>query len=174
MARNRFRGTRFVRKVGRTSWFGLTPTSTSLGTSAAALVSSLNAAALARCPFTILRTHLMISIASDQLAADESQFGAVAMAVVTEQASAIGVTAVPTPINDLASDLFYLHELVASALQLNSAIGMNSPARYTVKVDSKAMRKVNDDQDIILVAETSAISSGVNYQIAGRFLIKES
>jgi len=38
--------------------------------------------------------------------------------------------------------------------------------------DSRAMRKVEDGQDIALVAESGGASVGVNFTKSGRFLIK--
>jgi hypothetical protein len=50
-----------------------------------------------------------MAISSDQFAQSESQIGAIGLAVVTDQAVGIGVTAVPTPITDLSSDSWFLH-----------------------------------------------------------------
>jgi len=58
-------------------------------------------------------------------------------------------------------------EFVASATP--SFIGANGLGRV---VDSKAMRKVEDGQDLIRVVETSSISLGVAIVYSGRALIK--
>ncbi len=70
------------------------------------LLSSLNAAALALRPFTIVRTRGIAHMVSDQVIASETPFGALGFAVVSDQGSAIGVTAVPVPIPDVGSCLF--------------------------------------------------------------------
>ena len=173
MAR-KLRSRGFQRRPGRTSWAFLAPTSTSIETSTAVLIAQSNAALDAKRPFTVLRTHILVSIATNQLIADESQFGAFGVCVVTDQASAIGVTVIPTPITDIGSDSWFAHQLVAAALLFGDATGFASPGRANFFLDSKAMRKVNDDQDVVMVAETAAISSGINFQIAGRILIKEN
>jgi hypothetical protein len=41
-------------------------------------------------------------------------------------------------------------------------------------IDSKAMRKVNDSEDLIIVFEGSASGDGVTIVSAGRILIRES
>jgi len=161
------------RSPGKTSWVSLQVTNISLDTNATALILAQSADLDIKRPFTILRTHLFLSVGSDQSAADEVQFGAVGMCVVADQASAIGITAVPTPITDLGSDLFFLHQFFASDFALATAIGI-AGTRKIFEISSKAMRKVNDDQEAILVGEVASISNGVNIQLGGRMLIKEN
>ncbi len=164
-----------IRRSGprrETSWLSIAATTTTLA-SGAALISSLNAAALALRPFTIVRTYLEIQISSDQASASEAQIGAVGMAVVSDQATAVGVTAVPTPTTEIGSDLFYLHQVCMSRMLLHTAVGVESPRGRIYSIDSKAMRKVNNDSDVILVGEADASQAGLIFDIMGRFLIKE-
>jgi len=141
--------------------------------SAAVLIASLSAAADAKRPFTIIRSYLHVHLRSDQLSADEFQQVAVGMCVVTDQASAIGVTAVPTPSTDADSDMWYLHRWMTSDFAFITGAGFDAASGISADIDSKAARKVNDDQDVLLVAETSALSEGIQLVTAGRFLIKE-
>ena len=170
----------FTRSRGRsgsrrlTSWIGIDPIINVEAGNSVSLTHALNAAALAKRPFTIVRTYLELNLSSDQLSASESQIGAVAIAVVSDQASAIGVTAVPTPITDLASDLFLLHQLLFNEWLVNSAVGFDSVGGRRYSIDSKAMRKVNDDQDIVVTVEAASTSNGFNLTMGGRMLIKES
>ena len=156
-----------------TSWFTIAPQSVaSLGTSTALLVAILSLPALAKRPFTIIRTYLEILLSSDQQIASESQQCAVGMAVVSDQAVAVGVTAVPIPSSDADSDLFYLHQWMFNEFVFASGVGIQQVGqRFTI--DSKAVRKVNDDQDIIVVFEVLATSDGVSLSFGGRFLVKE-
>ena len=154
-----------------TSWIAIGASSTTLD-SAAALVSSLNAAALALRPFTIVRTYLSIFYSTDNLA-NETRMGAVGMAVVSDQASAVGVTAVPTPTTELGSDLWYLHQVCLGRTLFSTAAAFDAVGGVRYDIDSKAMRKVNNDQDLILVAESDATQSGAIFNMMGRFLIKE-
>ena len=66
-----------------TSWFSIPETVNVVGAGVVALVATLNAAALASWPFTIIRTILEVHIQSDQLAVDENQIAAVGMAVTS-------------------------------------------------------------------------------------------
>jgi len=135
------------------------------------LQSSASAALLAMRPFTVVRTRGLVYVRSDQTANTETPFGAFGLAVVSEQASAIGVTAVPTPITDESSDLWFLYQFVATGLQVSSAVGIPGPANV-YEFDSKAMRKVEDGQDVISVFENGSSADGLSYIAKFRFLIK--
>ena len=175
MARRTFaRGAQHIRSARQTNWFAITPATTTVAGGGAVLTQSLSAAGLAKRPFTIERTHLFLHVTSDQLAADEFVFGAVGMCVVSDQAAAIGVTAVPTPITDIQSDLWYLHQMYGTDFPLNTAVGFDGDGGHQYQIDSHAKRKVNDDQDVIIVLENAGISFGGLVRIGGRFLIKES
>ncbi len=175
MARRRGFGGRTALRQGQrreSLWVGVDLVNTSIGGGTAVLVSSLNAAALALRPFTIVRTRLHLFLNSDQQIASENQFAAVGMAVVSDQASAIGVTAVPTPITDLASDLWFLHQWMTSEFIFATAVGLGGSAGKVMEVDSRAMRKVEDGEDAIVCVESDAVSNGVEFGTMGRMLVK--
>ncbi len=144
---------------------------TGVAAGATDLQSSLNALALAFRPFTIVRTRGLILVESDQIAANEQPFGAFGMCVVTDQAVAIGVTAVPSPWTDQASDVWLMHQFWAAPWKFNTS-GAASQAMF--QFDSKAMRKVEDGEDVITVFENGNTSHGVRYIAMLRFLIKMS
>ena len=155
-----------------TNWFEILSTQTTLTAIGGTLIASLTADEKLERPFTIVRTHLEVQFGSDQIAASETQFGAVGMAVVSDQAAAAGVSAVPTPDTDAASDLWFLHQYLQNTVDFGDATGfiMQGDRRY--QIDSKAMRKVNDSEDVILVAELNNIGGGQIVGVSGRFLIK--
>ena len=135
------------------------------------LLTSLNAAALGLRPFTIIRTYLECLVRSDQTAASEPQVVGIGMAVVSDEASAIGVSAVPTPTTDPGSDLWLLHKFMLTATMAGDADGNLRGAAFSI--DSKAMRKVEDGQDIVTVVEVDAgVSAGAQVITIGRQLIK--
>ena len=174
MARNRsgriFRGGRQVRE---TRWLDLTPTSVALGAaSTASLLFSLTTEELALRPFTVVRTRGVFHCVSDQEGADELEAVSVGFAVVSDQAIAIGVTAVPTPETDRSSDLWYVYESIINRFQFVSGAGFETNAGQTHPFDSKAMRKVEDGQDVAVVVETAATSSGAIVTLGARMLIK--
>ncbi len=174
MARRRdfARGAVAIRQRRLTTWFQFQPAEVTLAAaSTGAILFSLNAAALALRPFTIVRSRFLWSIRSDQAAAIELQSVGLGMAVVSDEAATVGVTAVPTPITEMASSLWFVHDLQYSD---ESNLTDRTRPQSVREVDSKAMRKVEVGQDIIIVLETSAVSSGAIVQVGGRLLIKNN
>ena len=171
MARGRISRVPVVRAPRRlTRWGLIIPFTTTQTAAGGELNASLTAIALAQRPFTIVRTYLEVLITSDQQAASEIQVGAIGMAVVSDQAVAAGTASIPTPVTDGDSDLFFVHQFLQSALTTFGAGSTTELSRY--HIDSKAMRKVNSDSDMIITTELSAIGSGIVLVVSGRFLIK--
>ena len=147
--------TRFIRPAPKTKiWIGAGVNETSVGASAKVLVSVLSAGQLALRPFTILRTHMLVSIHSDQSTAIEMFFGAYGEVIVTDTASGIGVTAVPDP-SDVTGDAeadWYVWQALQNRFWVDingtDGLGVASPASKQYVVDSKAMRKVGPSDDI--------------------------
>jgi len=133
------------------------------------ILASLSAAALAQRPFTIIRQHWELQIVSDQAAAIERQYGAFGTCVVSDQASAIGVTAVPTPITDGGSEFWMAHRFYAA--NESNLTDRTTPATR-ITIDSKAMRKVSESEDHLLVAELDNAGAGQIIAVAGRVLFK--
>ena len=96
MVRPRQRGG-FTRAPRRAMiWLDLNSTTSTLGAATnSSLQTTLNAAALALRPFTVIRSRGLIHLGSDQAAASEFQDVALGRIVVREEAAAIGVTALP-------------------------------------------------------------------------------
>ncbi len=157
-----------------TRWLDGVPVRTGFAAGASSLAFTLTAVELAYRPFTVTRTRGLIGIKSDQVAATEPFQIGLGMCVVSDQALAIGVTAVPTPITDMGSDLWFLHELVFGEILVASAASIEGQGSVNKYFDSKAMRKVDDGQDIAIVTEvpSSASSEGLVRTLGFRMLIK--
>jgi len=167
----------FTRGRGRlgskrmTSWLEIPPVLSGPGVT---LLASLSALELAKRPFTVVRTHLAFRLRSDQIVANETYIGAVGLAVVSDQASAIGITAIPTPVVDADSDLWFVHQWNTGTFFFGSSTSFVDSAGTQILIDSKAMRKVNEDEDVVVVFERdTVVSDGCLVQLAGRMLIKE-
>ena len=164
-----------VRRSGprrETSWFDLPPVCSTVTGEGGTLLYSLSAAELELRPFTIVRTYLEVMIRSDQLIADEQQVAAIAGAVVSDQAAAIGITALPKAISNLSSDLFWFHQSMIGSFGLATAVGIvNDGVHYSI--DSKAMRKVDIGSDAVISWEIdTGCGSGVTLTAMGRLLVK--
>ena len=173
MARNFRTVTRGRRQVRETLWLFVDPQIQALAAaSTAVLLGSLNTAALALRPFTIVRTRGFFGVRSDQVATSENYDAAVGYAVVSDQAAAVGVSAVPTPETDRGSDLFFVYESLMGRFQDQTAAGFHDNALTWIQFDSKAMRKVDDDSDLVIVIESSAQGQGQFVSHSSRILIK--
>ncbi len=163
---------RFARSGGprrETEWFDFGITEFTMAAPGGTIFYSLNAAALALRPFTIIRTIMEIDLRSDQAAAIETQSGAFGWCVVSDQASAIGVTAVPTPTTDLGSDLWFLHKIIFAD---ESNLTDRTRGATRVSIESRAMRKVEQGSDVVGVGEANTGSFGMIMKTGGRMLVK--
>ena len=161
------------RSKRQTMWLFFSTVETTLaGAPSVAITNALNAAALALRPFTIVRFRGVIYVTSDQLAANERFGVSVGAAVVSDQSVGIGVTAVPTPVTDQGSGLFFMYETIFGRTLAGSGAGTGVPSNsgYERVFDSKAMRKVDVGQDVIMTVENEI--AGVNVITSGRMLIK--
>jgi len=165
----------FIRRGGvrrrETAWIGIPFFANVLASSTtASLSSTLGAGALDLRPFTITRTRGALLVQSDQTAADEGFIGNLGVAVVSDQAVLVGVTAVPTPATDDDSDLWLLHEIWIGARIQSTAVGFQEAKSRAV--DSKAMRKVDQGQDVGIMTEAGIGGEGLVISFAGRMLVK--
>jgi len=155
-----------------TSWIGIFETNTALAAAnTAVLFAGFSATVLALRPFTIVRTHLEYFVQSDQRAVSEFYQSAIGIAIVSDQALAIGVTAVPTPFTDISSDLWFLWKGLSGQMSVTTDVGVLEAGSHRT-IDSKAMRKVEEGQNIAISIENSSLSNGVNVAKFGRQLIK--
>ncbi len=156
-----------------TFWLDLVGTRSVLASGTPVLFTGYSANTLALRPFTIVRTRGILQLASDQEAADETYMAHLGMAIVSDQALAVGVTAVPNPIADADSDMWFLYESMASSMRFGDATGFVDGAGVFRIFDNKAMRKVEDGQDIAVVVENEATPfDGCVLVKKGRQLIK--
>jgi len=155
-----------------TLWIEAPPIETVIAAaSTAVLIGRLLAASLALRPFTIVRTRGILYGRSDQSAATENWGGAYGIAVVSEQADAIGITALPTPVTDMDSDLWLLYEQMYGRIDFDSSISVREVG-FMKEIDSKAMRKVVDGQQVVVTAETPAHVSSWGIVDGFRMLLK--
>ena len=175
MARRDFRrGAHAIRQSRLTQWLELEPTAVAFVAGGGTQLFALSTAEKALRLFTVVRSRLLVGITSDQVAASETQVGALGIAVVSDQAVGIGVTAEPTPITDMNSDLWMVHQLLYNEFLFATGASFESDSIHQYVIDSKAMRKVQDGEDLIVVGELSgaASSGGFNMTVGGRILVK--
>ena len=153
----------------QTEWLGSADQTAITALPAASFIfdQSLTTAELAKRPFTITRTVGSIWVRSDQVAAREDPFGAVGFQVVSEKAVATGVTAIPDPISQEASDTWFTYAQWAS-----EADTLRGSPLVEYKFDSRGQRKVEDGFDIAVVVANASAAFGASYILKFRLLIK--
>ncbi len=120
---------------------------------------------------TVVRSRGLLSVVTDQEAADEQPFGAVGIAIVSDQAVAAGVGSVPSPYTEPESDFWLLHQFWSAEARIGDGTGF-ARLSQVFELDSKAMRKVSDDETLILMMENGNATDGILYRLDMRFLVK--
>ncbi len=166
-ARTAIRGRSAKRSM---EWIAINDPLTSVAGSAATLLFSLNAAALLRRPFTIVRTRITLHFESDQSAASETPGAAFGMGVASEPAVAAGIASLPTPLTE-PNFPWFVYEGMFSSFLFGDATGFVEPSGRDLVIDSKAMRKVANDEDMFGAVETISAEGAIVGAI-GRFLVK--
>ena len=151
-------------------WLAVNIPNTAIVGTSTTLLGVLNAAGLLLRPFTIVRTRLRIFVESDQIVATELTQGAFGLIVVSDQATASGAVAVPSPISQ-ADAAFFSWEAFHNQFLFGDSTGFQESAGTVIEVDSKAMRKVGVNDDIAMLGQT-ATSPGANASIIGRIFVK--
>ena len=105
---------------------------------------------------TLIRSRGIISVRSDQVIATEEFIGAVGLGVVSAQAASVGITAIPHPATDAAWGGWLWHSYFSSVYLFRDATGSSPNGVVLINVDSKAMRKVGEEERLVAVVENSA------------------
>ncbi len=166
-----FRGRSGTRR--ESLWIGVPAVDVTLAAAGSALlIGTLNAAALALRPFTIVRVRGFWHVRLDQTAALEDWGASLGYSVVSDQAAAVGVTAVPLPEDDLGSDMFFVHEFNYGTFGFISGVGAQEIG-VGRSYDSKAMRKLDDGQDLAITVQVPAAGpQSATILHAARILVK--
>ena len=121
-------------------------------------------------PFTIVRTRGIVTIQSDQSVATETQTGAFGMGIMNDVAGSLGVTALPGPAANCGWPGWFVHQFFnQSFLQTANGVLLNG---VSYEIDSKAMRKVEAEQDIAFMVENFGASHGLQFAVSFRMLLK--
>ncbi len=168
--RSRFHSTSARRS---TSWSGsVEEVDGSLSSSATSLWS------LAGIPsvegLTIIRTRGVCGLTLlSATAAGDGFFGAIGIGITTDEAIAVGVTAVPGPITDDSWDGWLYHQYFDLRSTTATIADGTNISRVVIEIDSKAMRKFPVGMTVF--GSTEVVESGtatLEIQAATRMLFK--
>ena len=126
--------------------------STQVNATATAIVGS--ALVLAVDGATLVRTRGILSfVLTSSVSAGDGFIGAFGIGKVTATAIGIGVTAVPAPIDEMDWDGWLWHQFISVRSGVATAAATPFEA-FRYEIDSKAMRKVADDEGFVGVLQT--------------------
>jgi len=151
----------------KTDWIAsaISPGMTALASGAAVIQQSFASGGE---PFTVVRTRGLFVAKSDQVAASEEPNGAFGMEIVSSPALAAGVASVPTPLTEQPSELWFVWEAYQAVVDVAAGAGQ---VLSVVRFDSKAQRKVQSGEQIIVVIENSASGFGIVFSMSFRMLL---
>ena len=150
-------------------WLSVELPPVDVAANSATLLGSLNAGGLALRPFTVVRTRVILTCQSDQVAATEEFGGAWAFGVTTERAVTAGIGSIPNPFGNADSDEFFFYDDTFGQFTFVGSVGTTTQVSFPA--DSKAMRKVGPDDNIAFMFE-SLPDFGATVGVLGRMLIK--
>ena len=153
--RFRARGTRVRSAKRKTFWIGLggVTAATAVAGSSGLLHATLNAAALAQRPFTVVRSIGSIWVGSDQSAASEDVLGAFGNAVVDDRAAGVGITAVPLPYTSISDSDWFQWIAFGYRFTFKDATGFSEGGFKRMDFDQRGQRKVPLGSDVVQVVE---------------------
>jgi len=109
---------------------------------------------------TVIRTRGRLGVGLISAAAEGDGFRwAFGMANVSENAAGIGITAVPTPITDIAWDGWFVFETGTVFTEDSSPAAASPSSTQIIEIDSKAMRKTHNTDVIVAVFEVVEIGT---------------
>ena len=147
---------RTFRRAGvrrKTTWVGPADQGAVVVTSAGAtLLSSFTPNDAGMLNSTVVRTRGLISIAPNAVTADVLIDGAFGIGVVSVQAFAAGIASIPEPFDEASWDGWFVWTPIIYDFEFGTAVGVQTPANQIIEIDSKAMRKVESTDVVVVVA----------------------
>ncbi len=119
---------------------------------------------------TILRTVGTLGVQSDQVAASESQIGAMGMIVVNDLAVAAGAASIPGPITEREDDGWFVYVPIVQRLEVISGAGVEPNMGTQYHFDSKAKRRVQEGFQIAIMIENASSSNAFTFAMVFRLL----
>ena len=138
-------------------------------------VASAGATLIASVPLdeaaTIVRTRGQVSVKPFTFAADLNVVGAIGLGIVSSEALAVGVTAVPEPFADGDWGGWFVWRSFSFHYEFGTAVGQSIES-MDFEIDSKAMRKGGPNESVVIVAESQGGAFDISMPL--RMLIKLS
>ena len=136
------------------------------------IVASFDAAGNGLAKPTVVRTRGMCSVkTSTNVLGDTEVTGALGVAVVSDLALAAGAASIPGPFSEAGWDGWMVWQSFCWSFRFDTAAGLILDS-IQFDVDSKAMRKITDDESLVVMAESQSGPCEINAPL--RMLLKLS
>ncbi len=164
LARRRFAGPRRARgrRPGGTWSRGLNVTTVASAVKAVHTSFNLSTPGIGE---TLRRVRGWASAISDTVAASEAYLGAMGIAIVSDTALALGITALPGPFTDINDDIWLFWMGFGGNVTLLDSTGVVVQPPYIQLIDNRAMRRVEEGQAVVVMVE-NAQSTGMIFRSA--------
>ena len=153
------------------------PVETAVAGNTKVLLQRLTAATILQeigVPATVVRTRgQLYGRILESVVADTESWGAMGMAIVTEQAAVAGAASLPGPLTESFWDGWFVYVFISVGLRFDDATGVVTPTQVRVDFDSKAMRKIEDNESLVVMFETGAASNQIVIMEHFRTLLKK-
>ncbi len=156
----------------KTHWVGPPDQGTiNVGSGASVIIGSFEPAASFMLAPTIVRTRGEVSLLPTSPAADLAISGAFGIGIVSNDAFAAGATSIPGPWSDPDWGGWFVWQSFFKKLEFADASGLNYPFNSSYQVDSKAMRKAESNETVVLMAESQAGAFSIAMHVRLLFLL---
>ena len=102
---------------------------------------------------TVIRTRGQVAVRPEITTADLDLVGAIGLGIVSDEAFAAGVAAIPGPFDSADWDGWFVWQSFSYNYEFIDGTGFNFSV-WNFEVDSKAMRKVSDGETMVVVIES--------------------
>ena len=154
MARRRVTTRSPARPIKNFSWAGVTGIAeTALPAASKIVVASFVLSTAFDETITRIRGMLQVRASSGLTTAPQGSFGAI---IVLEDAFAVGITAIPSPGDDIENDGWMMWMPWIAVNLVVSGIGTQNPAGVQLPIDSKAQRILREGSRLVFVLENSS------------------
>ncbi len=110
---------------------------------------------------TLIRVRGHVELVLRLAGASEGFTGAIGICLVTDDAFAIGITAMPTPVTDMEDDIWLYHRFFSVHAGAVTATAALARISESWEVDSKAMRKTPQGTTLAAVFEATEVGTSI-------------
>ncbi len=156
----------------QTTWVGPADQGfVNVGSGASVIIGSFDPTAVSLLKTTLARTRGEVAFGPQAFTVDLEIVGAYGVAVVSDQAFAAGAASIPGPWNNPGWDgwlvwrsFHYVLEVTGTPVELFKGFDAH-------EVDSKGMRKVSDNETVVLMAESQATAFQISMALRLLFIL---